>query len=108
MSCREIHAEHTYTTTSPEAMDAVMTQLPEACRRVVHEAARTPGKWWPYDVIEKKVGLKPTQFASGLGGYRSHEPDRARPFHIGKQLASGRFCLMVDAQQAGLIRGADL
>lgn len=58
----------------------------------------------PYDVAEKEAGLRPAQFQSAFGGYRSHDRLRERPFRIGRS-PRGRFALKVDEGQALLLLG---
>jgi hypothetical protein len=105
MVVRERYPDAAFTHPNPAVVAEVLQRLPELCQRVFRVAADDEfvGQWRPYTFFERRAGLQPRQFHSALGGYRSHDPERPRPFHIGQGLRSGEWFLMVDDEQAAAL-----
>lgn len=97
----EVYACHTFRGTSEDVL-TVFEDLPRIMQDVVVAAAETPASWVSYENAELRAGLKPRQFARSFGGYRSKDPDRPRPFHLGRD-QRGRWHLLVDHQQAAAL-----
>ena len=99
----EVWPEHTLSG-SPEAIRIVFEQMPSIMQNVVAYAASHADRWISYEEGDSVTGRPRGSFARSFGGYRSKDPSRARPFHLGKD-GVGLFYLLVDPEQASGILG---
>lgn len=99
----EVWAGHAFSE-SPTAIGEVFHQLPQIMRDAVLHAAERPDTWISYEELDNALGKPRNTFARSFGGYRSKDPTRPRPLHLGTD-TTGRFYLLVDAAQAAAITG---
>jgi hypothetical protein len=97
----EVWGEHVFTGTAA-AIREVFEDLPRVMREAVRLAAERPEMWLSYEVADARAGNTAGTFQRSFGGYRSRDPLRPRPFHLG-QHAGGRFYLLVDDDQAAAL-----